>query len=131
MTIYKSNSKPDPQKQIAYATYVMASSWFDKAKCVTPFVEKMLRVAYAEQKNDVQCQMEEQCEKYFAKEVAAHLSDDVWKQDAEVSIIPTESGFYEVQIQTYDYVIRILSGCSGISGRGVRDPKFKSEIWSR
>ncbi len=87
------------QAAFEYTLYMIASSYFDKATCITDLTERNLLLHYKEQKESAQLNMEDYCirfmecfedrlgENFFAKEVNVRLIRE--KEDRPISVIFT------------------------------------------
>ena len=99
----KNNFTADNQAAFEYVLYMIASSYFESAKCSTGAAERSLLLNYKEQKAVSQYMMEDFCISFmdkfaerigadlFRREVEARLIRE--RQDRPVSIIFSGKGF--------------------------------------
>jgi hypothetical protein len=115
-------------KQLAmeYVLYMMASSYFNKAKCKTEFLEKKLYIHYQETKDKEQFVLEEQCINYIEQELFEELPEDVWDQDVEISLIKSSQNEpTEIRLIGPKYMLRLR-----VQYKGERT-KFFHQLLSR
>ena len=113
------------QTAFEYALYMITSSYFKKAQCTTPYVEKQFLVQYKEQKLDNQYFMEELCIQYM-DELAEKLPARFFDQEMEVRLIRRGEGeFTEVLLKNAQYVIRFLCKYAG------KKSQICHEIWRK
>lgn len=82
------------QTAFAYAIYMIASSYFDKAICRNKFFEGTMVLQYKEQKNDTQYRMEDGCillmdklYKELPEDVFSHCVDVHFKRKSEKDLL--------------------------------------------
>ena len=104
------------QTAFEYAMYMMFGSYFDKAVHRNQLLEKKMYVQYMEQKERNQFQMEDICIRFIEKKLIPQLPQELWEQQVEVRIVPTEvKGLREIQFHGPDYTLRV---CAIYKGKG-------------
>jgi hypothetical protein len=87
---------------------MMASSYFNKAKCRTEFLERKLYMHYQEIKKEEQFILEEKCIDYIEQELFKELPKDIWDQDVEVSLIKSsQDGPTDIRLIGPKYMLRL------------------------
>ena len=115
-------------KQLAmeYVLYMMISSYFNKAKCKTEFLEKKLYLHYQEIKKEEQFILEDQCIDYIEQELFNELPEEIWKQNVEVVLEKTsQNGPTDIRLIGPKYMLRIRVKYKG------KKTKFFYQLLSR
>jgi hypothetical protein len=104
----------DSQSAFEYAIYVIIGSYFKKTSCISPQLEKTLKVKFLEQKQDKQTALEENCISYVEKKLLRSLPEQVWDGEAKVQLgIKNEERVPEVRFTTDKYMLRIFGRYKG------------------
>ena len=106
----------DNQAAFEYVLYMIFGSYFQKAVLKNKLLEKKLFLQYMEQKEKSQIQMEKICIRFIEKKLMAELPEEIWNQQVEVKIVPTEmKGLREIQFHGPDFSLRV---CAIYKGKG-------------
>lgn len=96
-----------------YALYMIASSYFKKATCVTPIQEKKLKIAYLEQKTDNQYRMDENSIRYM-EQLHNELPKAVWEQEVEAHLVGMKGGAAtEIRFCGENFILRLVGTAKG------------------
>ncbi len=74
------------QAAFEYVLYMIASSYFENANCVTGATESKLRLNYREQKANSQYRMEEFCISFMDR-FAERIGTDMFRRNVEVRLV--------------------------------------------
>ena len=107
----------DNQVAFDYAVYMIVGSYFSKAKCTNPLLERGMRLQYCEQKLNDQYHMEDICIRYVEKELLKILPSRFWENEMQVRILPQSVGGSEIQFLGPDFILRVRGSYSGKKSR--------------
>lgn len=71
-------------ENLEYTIYMMVGSYFEKASCTNPFVEKRLRAQYWDMKEEKQLQLEDTVLSYVENQLLSELPEDFWNTRVRV-----------------------------------------------
>lgn len=100
------------QTAFEYALYMIAASYFNKAKCKNRLLEKNMFLQYKEQKLDNQYKMEDICIGYLEK-LVKELPEKVFKQDVEVLFRKKEDGTTKILFMNSKFIIEFYGVYEG------------------
>ncbi len=104
----------DSQSAFEYAIYVIVGSYFEKTSCISPLLEKTLKIKFLDQKQDKQASLEENCIGFVEKKLLKVLPADLWKGVAEVKLgVKNEEQRPEVRFTTDKYMLRVFGVYKG------------------
>ncbi len=104
----------DSQSAFEYAIYVIVGSYFKKTECISPMLEKTLKIKFLDQKQDKQASLEESCINFVEKKLMKVIPEEVWNGEAEIRLgIKNEEGKPEVRFTTDKYMLRIFGVYKG------------------
>lgn len=104
----------EKQTAFEYAIYMIAASYFKKAKCSNIFREKSMRLQFLEQKLDSQYHMEETCIKYLENRLLKELPEQLWTNEVLVKLVkhPVDA-VTEIRFICPSYILSLKGECRG------------------
>lgn len=104
----------DSQSAFEYAIYVIIGSYFKKTSCISPLLEKTLKVKFLEQKQDKQASLEESVIGYAEKKLLKAVPAEVFKGEAKVQLgVKNTENKPEVRFVTDKYMLRVFGVYKG------------------
>lgn len=119
----KNTNNTNNQIAFDYAIYMIVGSYFAKAKCNNPILEKRMRLHYCEQKLDNQYRMEESCIRYVEKILLKELPNQLWESEMQVSILSLPEGGSEIRFCNPNNILRMKGYYTG------KNPQLSHELW--
>jgi len=103
----------DNQTALEYAIYMMVGSYFKKAKCTSPILEKKMKVQYAEQKADNQYRMEEICIRFAEEELVPKLPKGYLDSEVKVRFLGQGSDDRRIVFEAPNFTFTIRGDYRG------------------
>ena len=114
------------QRAFDYSMYVMLSSYFDHAVCISDLQRKKLALAYQELKDEDKDFLDGQSVTVIEKELLPNLPADFTKQKMQLSLVGSDDKMYtEVRLSNEEYVLRIKAKYAK------RGTKLIHEVWKK
>ena len=116
------------QKAMDYIIYMIVSSYFSKATCVSHNMENKLFLYYKETSINTQLKFEEKCIKYVEGVLTKELPN-IWNSNVEVKLVPDEYGIRTaIFIKGKGWLLRLTCNCFDEKGVKIKHKYIENNI---